>query len=365
MHRSRFNVPSHANTAASPVVVPLPAEMPDGLLDLPSLPSESSTLAVYLQRPHRWSFTRHLENLPRHGVGQMHPGIYRAAIAGLAEGRPSVEIHYLLRETAINQGRPRAKAEREVYDAIINAHTWFSGAVHPHTTRSRIPETPRINWAELREIAFGEENLDTLRNASGAIPQSAGEVLAAIYDSEDLLCCAEEMHSARTKPLSNWLADGIGCQRLLVPNPMRALTGIKADGKASPRCNDNAGPCRWIVVEFDFSEDNEQDAALLTALAEADRNNLDLGAALHAHLQRFLPLAMVVFSGKKSLHGWFSAAGLTQDDANCFRDYARSLKADPALFVPCQLTRMPWGTRENDNPQSVIYFNQEVIGHAG
>lgn len=360
--RSRFNVPSYQRIEAAPPVV-LPAELPEGLLELPSLDRESAKVRTYLERPHRWCFNTHLENLPRHGVGQMHHAIYRAAVAGLAEARPSAEIHYLLRETAINQGRPRAKAEREVCDAIINAHAWFSGAVHPHPVHARLPEMPRINWAKIRDIAFGDESLDTLQNASGSIPQSASEVLEAIYGPEDLLCCAEEMHSAKTKPLGNWLADGISNQRLLVPNPMSALTGIKADGRPSARCNANSGPCRWIVVEFDFSEEHDQDVALLTALAEANRNILDLGSALHVHLQGFLPLGMVVFSGKKSLHGWFSAAGLTQDDANRFRDYARSLKADPTLFVPCQLSRMPWATRENGKLQSVVYFNQEVIRH--
>ena len=43
-----------------------------------------------------------------------------------------------------------------------------------------------------------------------------------------------------------------------------------------------------------------------------------------------------------------------------FHAYACKLGADPATLLKCQLVRLPGGTRNNGNPQPVIYFNPEV-----
>jgi hypothetical protein len=362
LQRSKFNVPDRRNTSEYSAVA-LPDEMPEGHLELPVLETDHPNLVDYLQRPNRWSFDMHLCHLPKHGSGQMHDAIYRAAVAGLAEGKPSAEIHYLLRETAVKKGRPVARADREAQEALINAHHWFSGRTVASRGNARLANRPKMNWAKIREVAFGEESFETFKTVSDEPPATAIDALSAIYKPEDLICLASELYNAQTRSLNEWLARGVADQRLMVANPMRVTTGTKADGRPSARCNDNAGSCKWIVVEFDFREENEEDDKLLKALDEIGRNVLDLGASLHCHLQAFLPLGMVVFSGRSSLHGWYDASGINPEDADRFREYARSLKADPALFVPCQLTRMPWGTRENGEEQSICYFNQEVISH--
>lgn len=111
---------------------------------------------------------------------------------------------------------------------------------------------------------------------------------------------------------------------LIVPSPMRKQFGTTKDtGKLSMHCADNVGPRRFIVVEFD------------------DGSPLDEQAARLLHLRQSAPLAMAVFSGNKSLQGWFFCLGQDEEKLRSWFDYACKLGADPQMFVPCQFVRMP------------------------
>jgi hypothetical protein len=98
---------------------------------------------------------------------------------------------------------------------------------------------------------------------------------------------------------------------------MSKLWGINLNGEKSVRCNDNTGPRRYVVVDF-------------------DSGSLDEQAALLLYLDTKVPLALVVFSGSKSLHGWFPANPGWEE---FFRTASR-LGADSTLATPCQYA--PW-----------------------
>ena len=85
---------------------------------------------------------------------------------------------------------------------------------------------------------------------------------------------------------------------------------------------------------------------------------LDYQARLHYHLSREFPLALIVFSGSESAHGWY----VTQRP-RCLMREADSLGADPQLWVRSQFTRMPWGFRADGTLQRVIYFNPSNFRH--
>src|SRR5207248_4956761 len=91
--------------------------------------------------------------------------------------------------------------------------------------------------------------------------------------------------------------------QLIVPNPMTALTGLNQSRQVSRRCLANTGARRFLVVEF-------------------DTGTLDEHAALLLHLAERAPLAIVVFSGLKSLHGWFYCAGVAEERVSRFFRYA-------------------------------------------
>jgi hypothetical protein len=115
-------------------------------------------------------------------------------------------------------------------------------------------------------------------------------------------------------------------------------------------------------VEFDFDErDSTQERRLIEKLVSEGRDVHDLCAALLLHLAEKAPLTLAVYSGGKSLHGWFYCAGVAEERVLRFFRYAVSLGADPANWNPSQFTRMPDGLRDNGKRQTVYFFNPGVI----
>jgi len=79
------------------------------------------------------------------------------------------------------------------------------------------------------------------------------------------------------------------------------------------------------------------------------------------HLAKYGPLVLVVHSGNKSLHGWFSCRGQSDERQAKFFRYAASLGADPRTWSKSQFVRMPDGTRDNGTLQRVYYCNPTKI----
>jgi hypothetical protein len=128
----------------------------------------------------------------------------------------------------------------------------------------------------------------------------------------------------------------------MVPSPMAALKGKTKDGKDSPRCLDNTGPRRFLVVEFDSGDRDSQAGRLL-------------------HLGENAPLTLALHSGGKSLHGWFFCDGIPEADLRNFMEYCVMLGADSATWCRCQMVRIPDGRRNNGRRQTVYYFNPATI----
>jgi hypothetical protein len=169
--------------------------------------------------------------------------------------------------------------------------------------KSLIPKKATTNWKAVHGIVMSGCTLETLKSCTPEVPPDTASVLQSIYQPQDLLCCGEEMHSARTQSLSDWLAGGLSGLRLIVPNPMTKAMGVNQQGRASARCLDNTGPRKFLVVEFDFALGKSAECdEIITALEKTGRTTADMNAALHVRLQEYLPLGMVVYSGGKSLH---------------------------------------------------------------
>ena len=104
---------------------------------------------------------------------------------------------------------------------------------------------------------------------------------------------------------------------------MKARTGRNQNGEVSNRCLENTGARHFLIVEFDTGATDEHAAVLF-------------------HLAQRAPLALVVHSGSKSLHGWFYCAGVAEEKVLRFFRYAVSLGADRATWTRCQLVRCRW-----------------------
>ena len=343
---------------------PLPKYIPDDMEELPGIPPEALGLRNYLQNERRWSFAQHLKELPLHGTGAQYRANYRACLAGLAEGHPSNVVQYLVQEEAIKKGRPSWVAYREARDSVLNSHRYLSGGVKALGKKDvRFPNL-QVDYKKIREIALQGDSVLTLKAASGGIPDTAQNVLRRLYTPGTLLWCSRDRLAVTpTRPLEDCLVRDLSGYQFFVPNPMNAFTGLKKDGVESSRCLANTGPRKFLGIEFDFKPgDSKEVDTLIKDLDREGRSVLDINAALHAHIQQYLPLGMVVFSGGSSLHGFYPCEHIAPEKQELFFDYAVTLKADPQLRSRSQPMRLPWGIRgANGIRQEVLYFNPEVL----
>jgi hypothetical protein len=186
------------------------------------------------------------------------------------------------------------------------------------------------------------------------------EIIDVLFPGNSLLCFGWTRHRFETRIRKGWYR--LHDLQFIVPNPMTALQGLTRNRKISAHALSNTGPRRFLIVEFDFAPSNSpEEARLLRRFAAEGRDVRDLCAALLLHLAEKAPLALAVYSGGKSLHGWFYCAGVIEEKVGGLFRYAVSLGADRANWNPSQFARMPDGSRENGTRQTVYFFNPAVV----
>lgn len=166
--------------------------------------------------------------------------------------------------------------------------------------------------------------------------QKTEAIIDSLFPGNPLLCCGWSSRDFDTRTREGWRGE-LGSMQLLVPSPMTAVEGMTKDGKPSRHTLANTGARRFLVVEFDTGQ-------------------IDQHAALLLHLGTMAMLVLAVHSGGKSLHGWFFVSGLPDEEVRRFFRYAVSLGADCATWTRSQFVRMPDGTRESGNRQTVYFL---------
>ena len=186
------------------------------------------------------------------------------------------------------------------------------------------------------------------------------EIIDILFPGKPLLCCGWDRHRFDTRPRNRW--HKLHDLQFIVPNPMTASLGLTKTRKLSAHALSNTGTRRFLIVEFDFDASyTAEEARLLTKLQTEGRDVRDLCAALLLHLAEIAPLALAVYSGGKSLHGWFYCDGRAEQMLERFMQYAVSLGADEASWTPSQFARMPDGLRDGGKRQTVYFFNPAVV----
>jgi len=239
---------------------------------------------------------------------------------------------------------------REIDRAVQRA---YSGETSRAGEVSRIPRNKpsvRLVWPDFEESlwkkystrsAIFPVDLDHVTQSQDWMP-SGEAILDQLFDSEDLLCLGLDFRSAITQPRTQWRRLEASME-FIVANPMTATTGLTKDQRTSYRCHGNATQSRrFQVIEFDRGTPEEQ-AAILSAL----------------HSER-TPLILAVWSGGKSIHGWFDVRRLDESQKIRFFAAACRLGADSTLWDPCKLVRMPGGRRSNGKSQPILYFNPDA-----
>jgi hypothetical protein len=300
-----------------------------------------------------------LDTCPTEGNG-VHSWIFRTALQ-LHGHFGQEEIIDILRDK-LSCTRP----EREIREAVTNSGRIIRGET---PSSGLLKAWPGVDYKTVHKIVVdGPARLKDLPAISpfsvGTEERKTEEMLDTLFPSNPLLCFGLAPNSFSTRPREFWRGRESGFQ-FIVPNPMIKETGPTQDGRESRRCLQNTGPRRFLVTEFDISEEDERWAPYVQAWKAKGISVLDANVALLIELARRglprLPLALAVHSGGKSIHGWYFCEGLTDEQLRPFMVRAVRLGADPATCTKCQLVRMPDGTRDNGKRQQVHFFAPEVI----
>jgi hypothetical protein len=191
----------------------------------------------------------------------------------------------------------------------------------------------KINRNLIAEFA-SKGDIGKLQGKSGPIPSDTESILKDLYGGDELLHLAPDIYRGDVKSQSEWLSDGIDEMQFICPANFKDRKG--------GRLAENVDYRKYVVFETDdLPKDWDGQAGLLE------------------HLGQFMPLRMVVWSGGKSLHGWFSIETRLKDRVQKFYDLAVQLGGDKAVLRPAQLVRVPNGIRqENGKVQKTIYYDR-------
>lgn len=272
----------------------------------------------------------------------LHGQIYHWACLLRDDGVSHPRAYRIIRQMvdAVREENARFTPDREILSAIQYAYE-----VTPSTGTERVRPWPvpnRTLQAECKRLSARRGwSLEALRESS-AMPYDAQLRTDASYFvnsliGSGLICVGIGVSKFETAPYED-LVMRLSKYEFVVPNAMSALEGKrKSDGELSAHTLDNTGPRQNIVVEFD------------------DGASLDEQAARHIWLSEFRKLRLVVFSGSKSLHGWYEAQN--EADDRKFMEEAVRLGGDPKTWLRSQFVRLPNGQREDGTIQRVEFFD--------
>jgi hypothetical protein len=275
---------------------------------------------------------------PRAGEG-VHIWLFRVA-RQLHAHLPAGEIISLLENRVAGCGRAVTRAE--IISAVQNSlkYAWQPGP-GGFAAPSPASKWPALNH-ERREaiIRDGGALVDLWELSKPRLDDNEAHteaIIDGLFPGNPLLCCGKSQSEFDTKLREAWSRQ-LSQLQFIVPSPMTARNGLTKEGKESAHALSNTGARRFLICEFDTGTPDEH-------------------AALLMHLGTFAPLVCVVHSGGKSLHGWFFVAGQPDEKVNRYFRYAVSLGADRATWTRSQFVRMPDGTRDTGNRQTVFFLN--------
>jgi hypothetical protein len=299
----------------------------------------------------------HFQQLrPRAGEG-VHRWVFEVALR--TKHHSEEESAFIIRRASSGCGR--SVDEQEIVNAVRGARRPRSGPPSPKWP----PQNPDLIASAIKD----GPSVGKLRELSPIKGETltSGQILNLLFPGDDVLLCAGATENKFRTALKREFVNVATHLQFVVPNPMTSLYGQKKGGGKSQRCLDNTGPRRFLVVESDPRKWNkltpEEQKHFEGEVHYIAAKKDEAAASLWDIARRAedAPLVMVVDSGGKSLHGWFLVASVPQERIKDIFAYAVAVGADPMTWTPCQLVRMPNGTRDDGNRQSVVYFNPQPL----
>jgi len=155
---------------------------------------------------------------------------------------------------------------------------------------------------------------------------------------------------------------------------MRSTHTLTQSGTLSEHSKAGTGDRAFLVLEFDFSKTTPKGkptvwAPLLQRCEAEWIAALDIQAALLAHLASERPLWMTVFSGGRSLQGWFPCRGEDEEKLlSWFNTSALRLGACSSTRCISQFVSMPDGERAPNREgksvrRSIVYYDSSFYDY--
>jgi hypothetical protein len=303
-------------------------------------------------------YRKALGEIPAPGGGGCHTSLLGAAnlgiMAGLTDGQLLPDIR-----ANIPQGK-RNVPDNEITAAIKRARMDcqpFDGATDYRPPQCAPPKPIEEAKPEYLQYLIEKGKGQTEADFWEASPirlyddpaQDARLLLETLYRPDDMLFIGERF-SKEVRPAAEWIKHIVkhGTKGLphIIPNPVTGQQHPDKSGKLSFRCDNAIKDFRYAVVEFD-NLSREDQLAFWKAIP--------------------LPIAALIDSGGKSIHGWIEVGNVQTTEQweqlienKLYKHYLIPLGVDPACRNEARLSRLPGHFRsEKGNWQKLLYLNAD------
>lgn len=302
-----------------------------------------------------------LEQLPRPGGGGAHRAIFAAGCHGARAGLTQEEVCADLC-AKLPEGTRRV-SDREIEEGVAAGFADVLGAASDERPRRPPALVAPGTFDRLVERGRGATEADVASRSpvplAGEPWETACRLLEALYRSEELLFVGDDRTPGRLgesiRPAGEWAGLIRELRRVpwpkVMPNPLSGVAAPKRSGEGETLRGDGCVAAhRFAVLEMDAASIEDQLAFWAVAR---------------------LPLAALVCSGGKSLHGWVrvdcrDAAEWERDiEGRLFPSFWVPLGFDGACKNEARLSRMPGHWRvETGASQRLLWLapHGEAVG---
>jgi len=313
-------------------------------------------------------YTEKLNSMPAPGTG-CHPALLGAANVGAFAGIPAEETFADIR-ASIPRGK-RKISDKEILDAVSRAYRENRNIILPNGEKYRryaprkteplvhegkkalkriIEQSNTTDEADLWELS--EIRLDWEQKADTI------NFLSRMFEPADMVFIGNREESGivgqNIRSVKDWIdyfQTGGKTAPFIIVNPLTGVAAPKKTGDGeSFRGDGNIKSFRYCLVEFDNLTREEQIRFWTSKEV------------------RELPIAALVDSGGKSIHGWIRTSNI-----NSLNDWQREIRGklyeqgliplgvDSACSNPSRLSRLPGHLRDN-NYQRILWLNKTRKG---
>jgi hypothetical protein len=297
---------------------------------------------------------------PKQGSG-LHDFLLRESRDLLMQGHSVENTVRMLVEGAKDSNRTTQNLEEEITNAVLGAKAFLDA--NPNWRINQRQTT--TEWIDPYLFEGLDDRMVRKDRRSPTLPRDdklRAEAIAkgpyiALRGAEEfsyhrLFCglnfriaaCIDMAHKATVKFLNEWKPNKTFPKLQYITPSYYYWTTAEGGDKS----DFNVGERLYCVIEFDDGHWREQ-RALLAYLERRYRSN-------------GFVLFMIVDSGGKSLHGWFTAYGISEYKLCTFCRAAKQLGADKTTFSPSQWVRMPNGWNvAKQRRQQILFFDRVAL----